>query len=279
MGRAIVHRDLEFAKVDVFDRPQKRSLFLDVYLPDSAPSSPPPLVVWIHGGGWREGSKSRPPIRRLVAAGFALASISHRLSSEAIFPAQIHDCKAAVRWLRAHAEQLGYDGERIGVVGASSGGHLALLLATTGRSGKLDGDIGDFLGISTEVHCVATYFAPTDFVLRARTQPDIVYTEKVGSFALLGGVRLGEVDKRLEIEAGPVQYVDQHSPPLLAYHGTADTLVLPDQSQRIVDCYRRSHRPAELVLLEGREHGGADFFWGPNADRLESFLRCHLEHP
>ena len=111
-----VRKDLEFANVN------GKSLKLDLYLSGATDA---PLVVFIHGGGWRAGSKDNCPISWLTDHGYAVASISYRLTDQAVFPAQLHDCKAAVRWLRAHAAEYGFSTERIAVAGSSAGGHLA----------------------------------------------------------------------------------------------------------------------------------------------------------
>jgi len=110
-----------------YAQPGDRPLLLDLYLPQHS-THPPELLVWIHGGAWREGDKDDPLLLALVEDGFALASIQYRLSHEAIYPAQIHDCKGAIRWLRAHANEYGYNAQRIGVAGSSAGGHLAALV-------------------------------------------------------------------------------------------------------------------------------------------------------
>lgn len=122
---------------------------LDIYLPEKA-NGPLPLIIWIHGGGWRNGSKNGcPPLRQgYVGRGYALASINYRLSGHATFPAQIEDCKAAIRWLRAHAKQYGFDPDRFGVWGSSAGGHLVALVGTSGiwRPGNSNDGGGFFRG-------------------------------------------------------------------------------------------------------------------------------------
>ena len=150
---AAEHRDLVYAKT-----PQ-RELALDLYIPDGA--TKPPLIVWVHGGAWRAGSKAKPPALWMLERGYAVASISYRLSQQAVFPAQIHDCKAAIRWLRAHASKYGYDAERIGAWGASAGGHLVALLGTSSGVKELEGDLG-YNDQSSRVQAVVDYFGPTD---------------------------------------------------------------------------------------------------------------------
>ena len=127
-------RDLTYAVQD--DKP----LTLDLYLPPG--TGPHPLVVWVHGGAWYEGSKEHCPAVPLTGRGYAVASINYRLSREALFPAQIHDCKGAIRWLRAHAIGYGLDAGRIGAWGESAGGHLVALLGTSGDIAELEGTVG-----------------------------------------------------------------------------------------------------------------------------------------
>ncbi len=263
----ITHRDLVFASVDGI------RLTLDLIIPRS--DRKPPLLIWIHGGGWRTGSKAKPPIRRLISEGFALASISHRFTQQAIFPAQIHDCKGAVRWLRAHQNEYGYDARWIGAVGSSSGGHLAMLLGTSGGVEELEGDVGHCTSESSKVQCVVSHFGPADFRLRGRTQPDIAYTEKSGSFAMLGGMRYGKVLPELEVAASPVTYVSDDSPPILLFHGTNDQFVLFDQSECMVRAYEQVGRPAQLVAVPGAGHGGTVFYWGEHFDTMRDFLLKH----
>src|SRR5580698_2811050 len=141
---------------------------LDLYLPATGTNLP--LIVWIHGGGWMEGSKEQPPGLKFLNHGFALASLNYRLSQDAIFPAQLIDCKAAIRWLRAHAAENGIDPNHIAVWGASAGGHLVALLGTTGEVKEFDQ--GDNPGVSSRVEAVCDWFGPTDLVQLVKSFPD-----------------------------------------------------------------------------------------------------------
>lgn len=263
-----VHRDVTYATVD------GQELKLDLYVPSRI--TKPKLVVWMHGGGWRGGSKAKPPIRRLVDEGYALASISYRLSDTAIFPAAVHDCKGAVRWLRAHASEYDMDATSIAVAGGSAGGSLALLLGTSAGVKELEGNVAGNLDQSSSVQAVINYFGPSDFVLRGQTQPDVAYSEKSGSFAWLGGKKLGAVDKQLELSASASRYVSTESPPLLVLHGLADELVLPDQAHRIVEAYQQVGLKAQLILLEGAGHGGGRFFSGEPMQAAIDFLKTNF---
>src|SRR5713101_8014594 len=149
-------RDLEYVKGG--HERQK----LDLYLPEKS-DGPLPLIVWIHGGGWIGGNKENPPGLEFLNRGYALASINYRLSQHAKFPAQIEDCKAALRWLRANAKTYNLDPDRIGVWGESAGGHLVALLGTTGDVKELEGEEGNPQQ-SSEVQAVVDWFGPTDFL-------------------------------------------------------------------------------------------------------------------
>ena len=134
---------------------------LDIYLPEK-PTGRLPLVVWIHGGGWEAGSKEDCPAVPLIAKGYAVASINYRFSQHALFPAQVEDCKAAIRWLRANAAKYHLDPDHIGVWGESAGGHLVAMLGTTG--GIKEFDKGGNLDQSSRVQCVVDFFGPAEML-------------------------------------------------------------------------------------------------------------------
>jgi len=150
-------RDVEYAAVG------NKHLLLDIYTP-TASQEKLPLVVWIHGGAWRAGSKENPRALGLARRGYAVASINYRLSQAAIFPAQIEDCKAAIRFLRANAAKYSIDGDHVGAWGDSAGGHLAALLGTSGDVKELEGTVGDNLTVSSRVQCVVDYYGPSDML-------------------------------------------------------------------------------------------------------------------
>jgi acetyl esterase/lipase len=262
---ARVHKDLEFATAD------GHSLKLDLYMPAA---SDPPLVVWIHGGGWRGGSKERCQVRWLTEHGYAVASISYRLTNKAIFPAQIHDCKAAVRWLRANADRFGYQSERVAVAGSSAGGHLAALMGTSGGVKELEGSIGGNLEHSSRVAAVVDFYGPTDFLLRATTQPQRTIPEDSPVFRLLGG----RADEKRELAklASPAIHITADDPPLLVFHGDQDKTVLLDQSQRISKAYKKAKLPVAVHVLKGAGHGGEAFFSGPQRELMVEFLDRYL---
>ena len=258
-----VIKDIEFAKVG------GQSLKLDLYLPSKPKNAA--LVIWIHGGGWRNGTKEKCFITWLPEHGYAVASISYRLSNIAKFPAQLHDCKGAVRWLRANAKKYGYDPDKFYVAGASAGGHLTALMATTSGHEKLEGTTGGNLKQSSAVQGAIDYYGATDFILRSKTQPSRANEKGSVVYDLLGG---GAHEK---IEAAKLAsacyHISKDDVPLLIFHGTMDKTVLIDQSQAIEKKYKKVGLSVEFHTIEGAGHGGNVFYSGENAKRLLKFLK------
>jgi acetyl esterase/lipase len=274
---APTHKDLVYAEAD------GQKLLLNLYLPKSADAKEakrPPLVVFIHGGSWRAGSYKSCGVDYLAEAGFAVASIEYRFSNVAIFPAQIHDCKAAVRWLRAHAEEYGYDASKIGVAGTSAGGHLAVLLGTSGGVAELEGTVGSKAdGGNTEqssrVQAVVDFYGPTDFVLRAKTHDARANLPESGTYQLVGGA--AKDDLKRAARASGVTYVSADDPPLLILHGDQDKTVYMDQSESIRDAYRKPKLPVELIVVPGGGHGGKAFGREEYRRRVTEFFTEHLK--
>lgn len=243
-----VIRDVEYARVD------DKALLLDLYLPPKG-DEPRPLVVWIHGGGWKAGSKERCPAVPLSGQGFAVASINYRLSTEAKFPAQIHDCKGAMRWLRAHAKEYGFDPERIGVWGSSAGGHLVALLGTSGGVPEVEGDVGGNLKQSSRVQAVCDFCGPSSF--REEDLDSREQGERFGGRAsvvqLLGGP-VGESRDKAR-QASPVTYVSGDEPPFLIVHGDRDPTVPVSQSKLLAAALKKTGTDATLHIVPGAGHG------------------------
>lgn len=250
-----VARDVVYRTID------GKNLTLDLYVQQTVKEGDKfPAVVWIHGGAWREGSKDRCPAIPLVNQGFVVVSINYRLSQEAIFPAQIHDCKAAIRWLRANAGRYSIDPDRIGVWGASAGGHLAALLGTSGGVKELEGG-PDNLGYSSRVQAVCDYFGPTDF-LRMNDEPGAMDHNAPDSpeSALVGG----PIQKNPEkvALANPMTYASADDPPFLILHGDQDRTVLPSQSVLLHNALKRVGVNVRLGVVTGQGHG-----FTPSVDR------------
>ncbi|MEE3176227.1 MAG: alpha/beta hydrolase [Verrucomicrobiota bacterium] len=255
-------KDIEFAKI------KDHSLKLNLYLPEKAKESA--LVVWIHGGGWQKGSKNNCKVKWLTEHGYSVASISYRLSQIAKFPAQLHDCKGAIRWLRANSSKYGYKTNHIVVAGSSAGGHLAALIGTTSGNQRLEGNVGGNLNQRSSVSAIIDYYGATDFILRSKTQPS--RANEIGSvvYNLLGG----GADKKVELAklASAAYHVTKDDPPLLIFHGDKDNTVLIDQSEAITKVYKSKGLSVQMNVLSGKKHGGADFYQGENRQRVLKFL-------
>lgn len=248
---------------------------LDLYLPPNAKNVP--LVVWVHGGGWQNGSKDRTPALVLLSKGYAVASINYRLSSHAVFPAQIEDCKAAIRWLRAHASDYGYDPNRIAAWGSSAGGHLVAMLGVTGDVKEFD--TGENLNVSSRVQAVVNYYGPSD-LLSMDAQSTAISRMKHDApdspeSRLLGGTL--QENKEKARRASPITYVSKDDPPMLLVHGDADPLVPLAQSETLLAALKKAGVDASLYVVKGGGHGG---FRDPGVlPRVEAFLARVLKAP
>lgn len=245
---------------------------LDLFVP---PNPRGPLVVFIHGGGWVGGSKKDFDPTGLLGTGTCVARIEYRFSQHALFPAQIEDCKAAIRWLRAHAAEYGYDPKRIGATGSSAGGHLVALLATTGN--VKDFDVGENLDQSSAIQCGIDFFGPTDFPgWKAPTDnPDV---QRSGPSSLVVKLLGGSIDEKPELarKASPITWVTKETAPLLILHGTNDPLVGLNQSERLVEKMKAAGVEVTLDVIQGAGHGSADFFTPERVKAMVEFLARHL---
>jgi acetyl esterase/lipase len=241
-----------------------RPLELDLVLPpERVPEShgPCPVVVFLHGGGWQVGSRhsagpgydgARPsPFERIAQAGIAVASVDYRLSGEAVWPAQLHDAKAAVRWLRARAEEIGIEPGRVAAWGESAGGHLAELLGLTIDDPQLEGDVG-ITGPSSAVSAVAAWYAPSDVAVVA-TDTGADPADPTTRENRLLGAPAPEVPE-LAAQASPLSHVRPGAPPFLLLHGEADGVIPPVQSVRLHTALVEAGVPAELLLYEEADH-------------------------
>jgi acetyl esterase/lipase len=244
---------------------------LDLYLPDQA-RAPMPVVLWIHGGAWECGDKHPCPVREFVERGYVIASVGYRLSDEAAFPAQLHDCKSAVRWLRAHAAEYGITPSRIGVWGASAGGHLAALMGVTGRT--KDFDVGDHTDQSSEVQCVVNWFGPVDFLDWGAPYSPSLDSKESPVYRLLGGPISQNREKARS--AGPLHHVHRRSAPFLTVHGDRDDIVPLVQSQRLHKALQDVGVESTLQVIPGAGHSTAEFILPERLDEIADFLARHL---
>ena len=259
--------------------PGYRPLQLDVWVP--ATPAPPPLVVWIHGGGWMFGDRRYLPetlrpnqlFEESVAAGLAIATIDYRHALEAHFPAQLHDAKAAIRYLRAHTDALGLDTTKIGVWGESAGGHLAALVGLTGEHAELEGAVG-VLRQSSAVDVVVDWYGPADLALQPREGRSVEIAAKLPPEMLTPPEELlaGGNDEHTLAVASPISYVTPAAPPFLLIHGTADTVVPYVQSEVLTRALADVGVSAQLVPIEGADH----IFNGH--DDIDSVVRLSVDY-
>jgi acetyl esterase/lipase len=236
---------------------------LDLYLPEETPTALLPLIVHIHGGGWMGGSKFPCPVVGMVREGYAVASVEYRFSQKAKFPAQIQDCQAAIRWLRANAVKYHLDPEKVGVVGGSAGGHLSALVGTAGGTGTFP-PIGGNEDQSDRVQAVCNIFGPADFttvVQQAAADSNVTNVFEFNSpkdpYSLLIGVPLETREKSRVVS--PVTYISTDDPPILILHGTHDALVPYAQSVQFAAELMAQGVPVWLQTLPGAGHGGPAF--------------------
>jgi acetyl esterase/lipase len=236
-----------------------------------------PLIVFIHGGAWIAGDKQKGYvfITPLVRSGrYAAATINYRLSDEAIWPAQIHDCKAAIRWLRGNAAEFGIDPDRVAVWGTSAGGHLVAMLGVSGGDAILEGSLGRFTNESSRVSCVVDFFGPTDF-FEIPKYTNILHYGTAGALdsRLLGGTVFEKPDAARS--ASPIMYDLKQSPPFFIAHGTKDRVVPFSQSEIFFEALKKAGTatPPIFIHVVGAGHG----FNIPEVNaRVGQFLDLHL---
>jgi acetyl esterase/lipase len=259
-------KDLIYATVN------GKSLGLDLYLPPEVKN--PALIVWVHGGAWRVGDKSQYP-QVLVGQGFALASLDFRQSTEARFPAAVHDIKAAIRYLRAVASDYGYRTERIAISGASSGGHLAAMVGLTNGNRELEGTVGDHLRQSSNVQAIISYFGASNLTTILAQSTPFGLNIRRPALDLLLGAQPDQVPELARL-ASPVAHVSRTSPPLLLLHGEQDPQMPPAQSLELEGAYKKLDREVTLDIVYGAAHGGKEFFAPEHVQRATQFLKRAL---
>jgi acetyl esterase/lipase len=245
---------------------------LDLYLPKDGPHRP--LIISIHGGAFRAGSKEQGVPLDYLRQGCAVASINYRLSQHGKFPAQIEDCKAAVRWLRAHAREYRIDPNRFAAWGSSAGGHLAAMLGTTGDTKEFD--VGANLDQPSRVQAVVDYFGPTDFLqMDAHRPANGMVHDPANSpeSELIGGAIQGNKEKAAK--ANPITYVTPGDPPFLICHGDQDPLVPHHQSELLEAALKKAGVSVTFYTVKGAGHGGFKDSKVPELTR--EFLAKHLK--
>jgi acetyl esterase/lipase len=294
-GRVVVLRDVAYAAPEPA---AGRGHLLDLYLPPGDPRTGPgrPLLVWSGGSGWMsdDGKASAEPIaRHFTARGWAVAGVSVRSSGQAVFPAQVHDVKSAIRWLRANADRHGLDPDRVAVMGDSSGGWLAAMAAVTGAAGELEGDVG-VTGPSSAVQAAVDLYGPADFLaMDAQMLPGACERFNAG-FGLrdchddpsspesrLMGFPIRERPD-LVARASPAFYASMWRkpatalPPMLIMHGRDDDLVPEPQSASLYEALRAAGAPVRYVPVPGAGHSWRQVLAGGRMDDVAAFLEDAL---
>ena len=254
---------------------------LDIYLPKESKDSYP-VVIHTYGSAWSQNnSKGSADLNTICAAllkaGYAVVTPNHRSASDAIYPAQLHDLKAVVRFMRGNASKYKIDTNFIAMSGFSSGGHLSSLVATTcglkeGKSGSvtvdLVGSLGEFTSFSSCIDAATLWSPPTDIY----TMNPINNFMGSGTYegAFIGAEREGNKDKWM-VASSPY-YASDDDPPIILFHGTSDQIVNKEQSQELYDSLKAHNVVAELVSVQGGSHGGNEMYVEANLDKMVKFF-------
>ncbi len=266
-----VVRDIEYARVGDI------SLKLDLYLPET--SGPYRLMVWIHGGAFLGGDKGHifwTPLPDLTQRGYAIASINYRLSSQATFPALVQDAKAAIRWLRANALKYEIKADRIVVGGESAGGYLSAMLGTTGDVAALENPAMGNPKESSRVQGVVDFFGPSNFLQMDAAVPGscdepMVHSAAESPESRLLGCNIRDCPEKVRA-ADPITYITADDPPFLIFHGTADCLVSPNQSQLLNNALKAAGVRSDIHLLHGLAHADRRFISPKTEEIVTDFL-------
>jgi acetyl esterase/lipase len=262
-----IQRDIEFARVG------EVPLALDLYLPRGKAREP--LIVWVHGGAWRSGSKKSMPLSKLVEEGYPVASVDYRLSTQAKFPAQVHDIKAAIRFLRGHGERWHLPKKKIVVAGDSAGGHLAALVGVSNGNAELEGEVGSDRGQSSDVQGILSFYGAANLTTILKQSTPHGLEVRVPALDLLLGGQPDAVPELARL-ASPVFHVDHDDPPLLLLHGDQDPQMPINQSLELWGAYKRVKAPVQLEVVHGAGHGGAMFYDEERMAVVRSFLRRYF---
>ncbi len=273
--------DVELIKDIPYSEDGHKMHKLDILRLKNRPKYPMPVIVWIHGGGFRGGSRTSGYARlmRFVQRGYAGVTIDYRWTTEVIFPAQLQDCKCAIRWVRGHAKEYNLDVDHIGVWGGSAGGNLVAMLGVTGGVEEFEGD-GGWQEHSSWVQAVVDYFGMTDFLAIEElvkqgkaTARFMLHDGKDSASGLLGGKFWENPD--LCRKASPTTYASKDDPPFYIFHGDQDPLTPWSQGELLNKVLRKAGVESDFYLVKGAKHG-----WLPRADvddKVDAFFDKHLK--
>ena len=261
-----VVRDVEYARID------GHRLLLDLYIPEQQGAA---LLVWVHGGAWRAGSKSRMPLTVLVEEGWAVASVDYRLTPVARYPAQVHDLKAALRFLRAKAADYGLNAEKIAIAGNSAGGHLAALVGTSNGDQDLEGSVGAYLEESSDVQATVSFYGASNLTTILEQSTPFGLGVRIPALQLLLGAQPEDAPEIARL-ASPIFHVDASDPPLLLIHGDQDPQMPINQSHELHGLYQKLGLATGFEVIHGAVHGGPAFYDEIRLEILREFLKSHL---
>jgi acetyl esterase/lipase len=283
------HANLDYAAADP---PGSNGHKLDLYLPATAsPSRLLPVVIWTGGSAWmRDNGRDRAGTyaTQLKPVGYAVAGVSIRSSSQTKFPGQLHDIKAAIRWLRANASRYNLDPNRIGIMGDSSGGWTTAMAALTGDAPEMEGEIGT-TGVSSAVQAAVAFYPPTNFLtmdawaLQPCKQPNCHDNENSPESRLVGCAIQTCPDKVKS--ASPMRYISANDPPILILHGNSDPLVPHNQGEELYMALNKACREATFISLPKAPHGSPASFLTNDSVREASTIRstasagCQVTNP
>ena len=272
-GTYTTYSALEYAS------PDGVPLLLDLRVPDGR--GPHPVIVYLHSGAWISGDRFGGPAVRQATRGYAVASIEYRLAPDHIWPAQVEDAKAAVRWLRANAARFHLDPDRIGAFGTSSGGHIASVLGTSGGVPSLEGlELGN-AQFSSRVKVVVDLYGPTDLLRIEEDKLPCIPLDGNASYmppSLLMGCPIQQCREWTQT-ASPMSYVTPDDPPFLIMHGMLDCLVPFKQSIALYDALQFAGVQSQLILIPKGDHGGRLFDEPQYKQAIDEFLDTYLRGP
>ncbi len=253
-------------------------LLMDLRVPDG--SGPFPVILFLHSGAWISGDRGGGPAIREAARGYAVASIDYRLAPKFTWPAQIEDCKAAVRWLRANAARFHLDPNRVGVFGTSAGGHLAAVLGSSAGIDELEGiDLGN-AQFSSAVRAVVDLYGPVDLLTmdaqKLPCYPGLSANDAFMPPSLLIGCPIQSCPEKTAT-SNPIVYADSQDPPFLIMQGKLDCLTPWQQSQELYDALQAAGVAAKLVYLPTAQHADDHFNSAANEAIIDGFLDYNLK--
>lgn len=254
MRNVVIEKDVVYARIG------DQTLSLDIYRPET--DQWPPVVLYLHGGGWAVGDKSDGSSERLEAMtwnGVAVASANYRLTSVATYPAQIHDVKAAVRWLRANGAQRQLAVDRVAIWGASAGAYLASMVGLSAGDPLLEGAVGDHGDQSSVVQAVVSWFGPSDLVQTSRRtwlETRILGVPFENALFALETIAPNNSDVR---RGSPINRVGPNAPPFLIAHGSLDRIVAESEGRALHDALVRNGCDVTMIILGGAGHEDPKF--------------------